>query len=143
MQSFDPHDPNYASRVQESFARQAVMRTIGAELSNVASGHVQIRLPYRDDLTQQDGYLHAGIITTIVDSACGYAAFSLMPPDAAVLTIEYKVNFLAPAVGEEFVATGRVSKPGRTLTVCHGDVVAVAGGDEKRIATILATMMTL
>lgn len=143
MQSFQPCDPDYVARVREGFAHQVVMRTIGAELTRVAPGSVEITLPFREDLTQQDGYLHAGIVTTIVDSACGYAAFSLMPPDAAVLTVEYKVNFLAPALGEHIIATGRVTKPGRTLTICHGDAVAVADGDEKRIATMLATMMML
>jgi len=119
------------------------METIGATLSRVEAGEVEIGLPYRADLTQQDGYLHAGIVTTIVDSACGYAAFTLMPADAAVLSVEFKLNLLSPARGERFVARARVLKPGRTLTVCAGDVFAVTGADEKLIATMLATMMAL
>jgi uncharacterized protein (TIGR00369 family) len=100
-----------------------------------------IELPFRDDLTQQHGFLHAAIITAIVDSACGYAAYSLMPPDAAVLTVEYKVNFLAPAAGHTFIAYGRVAKAGRTLTVTTGDVVAQTDAGPKPVATMLATMM--
>ncbi len=149
---FAPLTPDYAERVKESFARQRVMRLIGAELSEVQPGLVTIRLPFREDLTQQHGFLHAGVITTIVDSACGYAAFSLMPADASVLTVEYKLNLLAPAKGEWFLAKGVVIKPGRTLTVCEGEVFAVDGnemnenGEErppKRIATMSATMITL
>ena len=98
-------------------------------------------LPFREDLTQHDGYLHAGIVTTIADSACGYAAFTLMPAGANVLTVEYKVNFLAPAIGERMIARGRVLKPGRTITVCQGEVVAADGGREKMIATMSATMI--
>jgi uncharacterized protein (TIGR00369 family) len=119
------------------------METIGATLSRVEPGEVEIGLPYRADLTQQDGYLHAGIVTTIVDSACGYAAFTLMPADAAVLSVEFKLNLLSPARGERFVARARVLKPGRTLTVCAGDVFAVTGAGEKLVATMLATMMAL
>lgn len=128
-------------RIRASFARQAVMATIGATLTRVAPGAVTIDLPFRADLTQQHGFLHAGIVTTIVDSACGYAALTQMPPTAAVLSVEYKVNFLSPAVGERLVAHGRVLKSGRTLTVCFGEVKAVAGGQERLIATMMATMI--
>ncbi len=131
------------NRVRASFDRQAAMATIGARLVRVTAGEVTIELPFRPDLTQQHGFLHAGIVTAIVDTACGYAAYSLMPEDAAVLTVEYKVNFLAPAAGERLVATGRVVKAGQTITVCAGDVVAIAGGQEKLIATMQATMMTM
>jgi uncharacterized protein (TIGR00369 family) len=110
-------DPAFEARVRASFARQGVMTTIGARLTRVAAGAVEIELPFRSDLTQQHGFVHAGVITTIADSACGYAAFSLMPAEASVLTVEYKVNLLAPARGDRFVARGRVVKPGRTLTV--------------------------
>ena len=119
------------------------MSTIGARLYSVAAGVVEIELPFRDDLTQQDGYLHAGITTTIVDSACGYAAFSLMPTDSSVLTVEYKVNFVAPARGERFIATGRVVKPGRTLTLCNGEVHAIEGDSRTLVAVIQTTMMRL
>jgi len=138
-----PADEAFEQRVRASFARQRVMTTIGAELTSVAPGEVVIQLPFREDLTQQHGYLHAGIVTAIVDSACGYAAYSLMPADAAVLTVEYKVNFLAPAAGRRFVAYGRVSKAGRTLTVAAGEVIAETAGDPKPIASMLATMMTV
>ena len=142
-QVFTPADPEFEHRVRASFARQRVMQTLGAELTSVSPGEVVIELPFREDLTQQHGYLHAAIVTAIVDSACGYAAFSLMPVNAAVLTAEYKVNFLAPAAGRRFVAYGRVTKPGRTLTVTAGDVVAETDAGSKPIATMLATMMTV
>lgn len=118
------------------------MTTIGATLVTVAPGEVVIELPFREDLTQQHGFLHASIVTAIVDSACGYAAYTLMPSDGAVLTAEYKVNFLAPAAGRRFLAYGRVMKPGRTLTVTTGDVVAETDAGPKPVATMLATMMT-
>jgi len=140
---FQPSDPDFASRIRASFVRQTVMTTIGAEMTQVAPGEVEIAMPYRADLAQQHGFLHAGMITTIVDSACGYAALSLMPGDTGVLTVEYKVNFMAPAAGERFVARGRVTKPGRTLTVCAGDVFAQQEGQERLIATMLTTMMAI
>lgn len=143
MSGFTPVDPAYERRVRDSFARQRIMATIGASLVSVAPGEVVIALPFRGDLTQQHGYLHAAVVTAIVDSACGYAASTLMPAEAAVLTVEYKVNFLAPAAGERFVARGRVTKPGRTVTVTTGDVVTEAAGGERSIATMLATMMTV
>ncbi len=136
-------DPDFEKRVRTSFARQTMMKTIGARMTKVSSGEVAIELRFREDLTQQHGFVHAGVITAIVDSACGYAALSLMPPDSGVLTVEYKANFLSPAKGSTFIATGRVLKPGRTLTVCSGDVVAVDDGKEKLVATMLATMMRL
>ena len=143
MRALTPQDPSFEARVRESFARQRAMATLGAELTRVAPGEVTIELPYRQDLTQQDGYVHAGIVTAIVDSACGYAAFTLMPADAAVLSVEFKVNLLAPALGERLIARGRVVRAGRTLTVCAGDVVGVQDGEETPIATMLATMMAL
>lgn len=143
MQVFNPQDPAFAQRVRESFARQTAMATIGATLVNVQPGAIEIELPYRADLCQQHGFIHAGIVTTIVDTACGYAAFSLMPPDAGVLSIEFKINLLAPAAGEKLIARGQVKKAGRTITVCEGDVFAVRDGRERLVATMLATMMTV
>ena len=143
MATFQPADPTYESRVKASFARQSMMTLLGASLERVAPGAVDIRLPFRADLTQQHGFLHAGATTTIADSACGYAAFTLMPPGAAVLTVEFKVNLMAPAAGETFVARGRVVRAGRTLTICSGDVFAVDGNGEKHVLTMLATVMTV
>jgi uncharacterized protein (TIGR00369 family) len=143
MSQFTPQDPQFEARVRESFARQHVMTTIRATMTSVEPGAVEIQIPFRPDLTQQHGFLHAGIITTIVDSACGYAALSLMPAQVGVLTIEYKVNFLAPAAGEFFVGRGRVTKPGRNVAVCAGDVFAVQEGRETLIATMLTTMMVV
>jgi uncharacterized protein (TIGR00369 family) len=117
------------------------MTTMGAQLTSVAPGFVEIEAPFRDDLTQQHGYLHAGIVTALVDSACGYSALSLLPPDVEVLTVEYKVNFLAPAKGERFIARGRVERAGQRVTVCSGEVVAVTGSEQRRVAVILATII--
>lgn len=143
MSGFEPRDPRFESRVRESFERQRVMATIGASLTRVTPGEVVIELPFRADLTQQHGFMHAGIVTTIADSACGYAALSLMVPAAAVLTVEYKVNLVAPARGERMIARGRVLKPGRTLTVCWADVTAREGGTERPVATMLSTLMAV
>ena len=109
-------------RIRDSFARQTAMATIGASITRVEKGEVTIEIPFRSDLTQQHGFLHAGVVTMIVDTACGYAELTRMPASAAVLTAEYKVNFLSPAEGEKLIARGRVIKPGRTLTVCFGEV---------------------
>src|SRR5579862_7268765 len=119
------------------------MQTIGATLSHVGSGDVHITLPVRPDLTQQHGYLHAGVVATIADSACGYAALTVMPDDAAVLSIEFKVNMLAPAEGIRVTARGRVIKPGRTIVVCVADVYAERDGGEKLVATMTGTMMVV
>ncbi len=140
---FNAPDPNFEARVRASFGRQRIMATIGAALTRVEPGAVEITLPFRADLTQQHGFLHAGIIATILDSACGYAAFSLMPADVAVLTVEYKINLLRPAAGDVFVACGRVMKAGQTLTVCTGEVVAQSGGAEKAVAAMQATIMAV
>jgi len=130
-------------RVRASFAKQRVMATLGATLSHVAEGEVHITMPVVDALTQQHGYLHAGILATIGDSACGYAALSLMPEDAAVLSIEFKVNLLAPAKGDRVVAKGRVIKPGRTITVCAAEIYAGDAAGEKLVATMSGTMMVV
>jgi uncharacterized protein (TIGR00369 family) len=120
------------------------MSSIGAELLLVEPGKVEIALPYRSDLTQQHGYMHAGIITTIADTACGYAAYTLMPAGSEVLSVEFKVNLLRPAKGERFVAVANVLKPGRTLTVVRADVFSVTEESERElIATMLATMICL
>lgn len=115
----DPRDPNFAAKVRESFARQGIMAHLGAKLEKVEAGRVEITLPFTKSLTQQHGYFHAGVVATIADSAGGYAAFSLFPPDSTVLAVELKVNLLAPADGERLVATGEVVRSGRTITVCQ------------------------
>jgi uncharacterized protein (TIGR00369 family) len=143
MQGFNPPDPEFESRIRSSFALQQLMTTIGAKLTKVVPGEVHIELPFNSAWTQQDGFIHAGIITSIVDSACGYAAYTLIPAGAGVLTVEYKVNFLSPAKGHSFVGVGRVIKPGRTLTVCSGEVLALDEGERKLIATMQATMMRI
>jgi uncharacterized protein (TIGR00369 family) len=132
-----------ASLIRESFERQTIMATLGASLVSVEPGKAVIALPYAKHICQQHGYLHAGVVTTIVDSACGYAAFSLMPEGSAVLTVEFKVNLMSPAKGDRFLAIGRVVKPGRTLTVTQGEVIAVEEGRETVVAIITATMMRL
>ena len=134
---FEPRDPDYENRVRESFARQKVMHTIGATIVSIEPGIVEIEMPVRDDLTQQDGYLHAGIVTTLLDSACGYAAYTLMAADTSVLSVEFKVNLLAPANGRLLKVHAEVKRPGRTLTVCSAD----AYSDGKLCATMLATMI--
>ncbi len=139
---FEPADPAFADRVRRSFAQQRLLTTIGAPLVALAPGRVEIALPFREDLTQQHGFLHAGIITAVLDTACGYAALSLMPPEAAVLTVEYKVSLLVPARGD-VLARARVLKPGRSLTVCAADAVLLFGEREVTVATMLATMMAV
>lgn len=119
------------------------MQTIGARLAEVDAGRVVIELPYAAGLTQQDGFVHAGVSATIMDSACGYAAFTLMPAEARVLTIEFKTNLLAPAAGERFRAVGQVRKPGRSVTVAEADLFAVSGDDQKLVATMTGTLMTM
>lgn len=140
---FEP-DGNYEERVRASFARQEAMRTIGAALTSVTPGTVEIEMDYAPALTQQHGFLHAGIVSTALDSACGYAAYSLMPADAAVLTIEFKVNLLSPGRGERFLFRGSVTKPGRTIIVADGQAYALEGDANPRlIATMTATMMVV
>src|ERR1700681_3551989 len=138
-----PPDPEYASRVRASFDRQKAMRLIGARLIRIAPGACTIELPYRDDLTQQHGYVHAGIVSMIVDSAGGYAGYTLFPADSSVLTVEYKMNLLAPADGERLVATGRVIRSGRTLTICELAVAAVKNGKSTDCAHGLQTLMCM
>lgn len=135
--SFAVRDLNFDSRVRTSFDQQRVMHLIGASLERVEPGIVEISIPFRDDLTQQDGFIHAGIVTTVLDSACGYAAYTLMPAASSVLSVEFKVNLLAPAKGSMIVARAEVKRAGKTLTVCSADAFA----DDKLCATMLATMM--
>ena len=142
-----PHqasNPNFIAEINDSFAKQTIMGLIGGELTLVEPGVVEISLTYRSDLTQQHGYVHAGIITTIADSACGYAAYSLMPPNSDVLAVEFKVNLLRPAKGETFVARAEVIKSGRTLTVVRADVHALSSGNQRELVAIMqGTMMCL
>ena len=137
---FEPRDPDYQARVTRSFGEQTIMRTIGAELVEVAPGKVTIEFPYDASLTQQDGFIHAGVSSIIMDSACGYAAFSLMAADARVLTIEFKINLLAPAAGERFRATGRVRKSGRSVFVAEGELHT---DDGKLVASMTGTLMAV
>ena len=141
--SFTPKNPQYKERVQHSFDRQQAMATLGASILTIKPGLVAIRLPFNEALTQQHGFIHAGIISTVLDSACGYAAFSLMPENAAVLTIEYKINLLSPAQGDWFEAIGIVKKPGRNVTVADGEVYAHSGDDKKLIASMVGTLMSI
>jgi uncharacterized protein (TIGR00369 family) len=134
-------NPDFEPQLRESFAQQSIMTLIGAGLTLVEPGIVEITLPYRLDLTQQNGYLHAGIVTTIADSACGYAAFTLMPLGSGVLSVEFKVNLLRPAKGDSFVARAEVIKAGRTLTVVRADVLALSAADRILIATMQGTMI--
>jgi uncharacterized protein (TIGR00369 family) len=141
--AFEPRDAAFERRVRESFARQGLMGVLGAELVVVRPGEVAIAAPYRGDLTQQHGYLHAAVVTALADSACGYAALSLMPAGRDVLSVEFKVNLLAPAAGERFTARGVVVRPGRTLTVCTAQVVAEGRNGRTTIAVMQATMIAL
>jgi uncharacterized protein (TIGR00369 family) len=140
-----PHDAGFEQRVRDSFARQPAMATLVASLQAVEPGRVVVVMAHRDALTQQHGFIHAGMLSTALDSACGYAAFSLMPADAAVLTIEFKVNLLAPARGPHFRFEGQVIKPGRTISVVDGRAFehAAGGAGEKLVATMTATVMTV
>jgi len=138
-----PPNPHFAERVRDSFARQAAMRLIGATLVEVGPGAVTIDLPVREDLTQQHRYVHGGIVGMIADSAGGYAAFTLMPAEASVLTVEYKINMLAPATGERLEARGTVVKSGHTLSIARADVFGVANGEERLVATMQQTLMVM
>ena len=131
------------TRVRQSFSKQAFMSQLGAELTAVGEGVVEIRLPFSPTLTQQDGYLHAGAITAVLDSACGYAALSVAPAGHEVLSVEFKVNLLAPAASELFIARAQVKRAGRKLTVCSADAFGVTGDKQKMVATMLATIMNM
>lgn len=140
---FESQDTDFDARVRASFLSQKFMQHLGAELTALHPGFCEIRVPYRDELTQQHGYLHAGVSGAIADSASGYAAYTLMPRDSNVLTVEYKLNLVAPAQGESLVARARVLRAGKTLTTCAADVFAVTGSEEKLVATSLSTIIMI
>jgi uncharacterized protein (TIGR00369 family) len=143
MSAFEPKAQDFAERVRSSFNRQSLMATLGATLVRVEPGEVEVAMPVAAHLCQQHGFIHAGIVTTLADTACGYASFSLMPASAGILTAEFKVNLLAPASGERLVAVGRVVKPGRTLTVAQGEVNAETKGERKLVALMTATLIAI
>ena len=143
-ETFTPKSKKYVDRVEKSFAKQGIMGLFGARLSSVLPGEVVLELDFSSDLTQQHGFLHAGVTTAMMDSAAGYAAYSLMPDDASVLTVEFKTNLLAPAKGEHFRFIGKVLKPGRIITFTEAEAIAIdANGHQKKIATLSATMMAV
>ncbi len=139
--AFEPADPNYEMRVRESFARQGAMAHLGATIHSLAPGRCEIALPFRGELSQQHGYFHAGMVSAIVDSAGGYAALTLFPAGSEVLTVEFKINLIAPADGELLIAAGVVVRSGRTLTVCTGEVRSLKNGAEKTCAIMQQTLM--
>ncbi|GJM31016.1 MAG: thioesterase superfamily protein [Saprospiraceae bacterium] len=142
-QPFDPPDPDFANRIKESFSNQKFMSLIGAKLVDVQPGYCEIHLPFRDDLTQQHGYFHAAVTTSIADSGAGYAAFTLMPTGHEVLSVEFKVNLLTPGQGKLLIAKAYVLKTGRTLTVCRADVFVIKDGQEKLCAAAQVTLISL
>ena len=143
MAGMTASDPLFAAKVRDSFDRQNAMGFIGAQLTRVEPGHVEIELPYREELTQQHKFFHGGITTMIADSAAGYAAYSMFPPDSSVLTVEFKMSLLAPAAGEKLIASGKVVKPGRTLTLCDVEVHAVMDGKKTLVLKGLETLICL
>jgi uncharacterized protein (TIGR00369 family) len=143
MRSFEPRDPDWEAKTRASFSRQGVMGFIGAELTGLKPGWCEIRLPWRPELTQQHGFFHAGIIATVVDSAAGYAGFTVMPPDSSVLSVEFKLNLLAPGDGELLIATGEVIKSGKTLVIARGEAYIVKGDQTTHCATMQQTLMTM
>ena len=143
MPGFEPKNADFDARVRDSFGRQKVMHTLGITIADVSPGRLVLEMAHSDALTQQHGFVHAGIVSTALDSACGYAAFSLMPAEAAVLTVEFKINLLNPADGERFRFQAEVVKPGRTLTICEARAHALKGGTEKLVATMTGTLMAL
>jgi uncharacterized protein (TIGR00369 family) len=134
-------DTHFEDRVRDSFAEQDFLNTLGASIGRIQPGEVEIQAPFEKKLTQQDGFLHAGVVTALVDTACGYAAYSLMPAGPRVLSVEFKINMLYPAIGERFLAQGRVIKSGRTLTVCEGKLFAFQEEKKRLVAVMQATMM--
>ena len=140
---FEPKYAGFKDKVISSFERQDVMKTLNASIQAVRPGEVELKIPYQKNLTQQHGFIHAGIVSTILDSACGYAAFSLMSEHAAVLTIEFKINLLSPAKGDWFLAVGKVKKAGKNITVAEGEFFSYADGKEKLVATMVGTIMSV
>ena len=143
MPAFEPVDPAYETRVRDSFARQPFMALMGAQLGAVTPGRVELVLPFSDSLTQQHGFFHGGAIGAVADTAGGYAAYSLFPADATVLTVEYKINIMAPGQGERLVAVGEVLRTGRTLTIVRVEVYGESGGRRTHCATATQTLMCL
>jgi len=143
MTRFEPKNPDYRKLATATFARQQAMRTLGISIARIDPGEVDLSMPYASEFTQQNGFVHAGITTAGLDTACGIAAFTLMPEGSDVLTVEFKTNLLAPAKGERLAFRAHVIKPGRTLTVCEARAFAESGGVETLIATMTATMMAL
>lgn len=141
--AFTPADPEWDAKVRDSFARQGAMKTIGARIVHLEPGHAHIAVDCADAIAQQHGYVHGGVVGMLADSAGGYAGFSMMPAGASVLTVEYKMNLLAPADGQTILAKGRVLKPGRTLVVAQVDVFAHKNGQTKLCATMLQTLMVM
>ncbi len=140
---FSASDPRYERRVRESFSRQGLMKHLGARLTELKPGSAEVRAGYREELGQQHGYFHAGVSGSLADVACGYAAYTLMPEDSSVLTVEYKINLMTPANGEELIARARVVRSGKTLKICVADVFVREGNAETHCATMLATIMCL
>ena len=136
-----PQDPDYEARIRESFSRQSHMQTLGVTIASIAPGEVQLALPFASRFCQQNGFMHAGAIASVADSANGYAAYTLAPPGTDVLAVEFKINLVAPARAPGFVACGRVLRPGRTLTVCQADVFTTGTADRTLIATMLSTII--
>jgi len=143
MPRFEPKNPDYGAVAHATFDRQQAMRSLGISIARLGAGEVDLAMPYSQAWTQQNGFVHAGIITAGLDTACGIAAFTLMPANTDVLTVEFKTNLLAPAKGERFIFRARVVKPGRTLTVCEAQAFAEQGGTESLIATMTGTLMAL
>ncbi len=140
---FEPKHSEYSAKVEKSFADQSVMQTIGASIESISPGEVEIEFPYQSSLTQQNGFIHAGIVSTVLDSACGYAAYSLMPQDVSVLTIEFKINLLSPAKGDRFRGYGKVKKSGRTISVAEAELYAFSDQGKKLVATMVGTLMAV
>jgi uncharacterized protein (TIGR00369 family) len=143
IRSFEPKDPDWEAKVRASYAKQGVMGLIGAQLIELRPGYCEIHLPWRADLTQQNGYFHAGVISTVVDTAAGYAGFTLMPPGSSVLSVEFKLNLLSPGDGELLIATGEVIKPGKTLVIARGEAYVVKAGITTHCSTMQQTLMTM
>ena len=141
--AFETRNPDYAARTFDSFNRQTFMHSIGAVIEKIGPGKVTVRLPARDDLFQQHGFFHGGLVGTIADNAGGYAGFTLLRPEDSILSVEYKLNIVAPAVGDEIIEIGEVVRPGRTLTVCQSEVYAVTGETRKLCAVMLGTFMAM
>lgn len=141
--SFEPKDADWQAKVRASFAKQGAMGLLGAQLVELRPGYCEIHLPWRPDLTQQHGYFHAGVISTVVDTAAGYAGFTLMPPGSSVLSVEFKLNLLAPGDGELLIATGEVIKPGKTLVITRGEAYVVKGDKTTHCSTMQQTLMTM